>query len=325
MVDKGSSVVGKRSCMMEDRGCVVNNRGSFNNWSSFNHRGSSNKRSSSIVKAIVVSIGKAIVIPQRMRVSNQRVVINKGAVSLTMSSNTAVVVSIGISLGIGISISFSLTTLTCNNGCCGRSKRSRGKSCGKSSLQGAASFCDTVMGGQSDNWGHWGNRGNRSNMMDKRGSMMNNRGVDERSSMKKRSSMNFMRNYNWCVYNRVSNWEGKGSRGNKRSNCRSCKGSSSWSYKGSNRGSSRKVKASVEDQLRISLSLTFMKMNTVDGLVATIKRTSIARYTSNWSVEVWVAIGSIVVQGIGFRLSQAERGYGENYDHALHDVYRTAV
>merc|ERR1712117_717528 len=152
--------------------------------------------------------------------------------------------------------------------------------------------------------------------------MMNNRGMDERSSMKKRSSMNFMRNYswsfnnsfnNWCVYNRVSNWEGKGSRGNKRSNCRS------------NRGSSRKVKASVEDQLRISLSLTFMKMNTVDGLVATIKRTSIARYTSNWSVEVWVAIGSIVVQGIGFRLSQAERGYGENCDHALHDVYRTAV
>merc|ERR1719420_142119 len=273
---------------------------------------------------MVVSIGKTIVISKRMRVSNQWVVINKGAVSLTMSSNTAVVVSIGISLGISISISFSLTTFACNNGCCGRSKRSRGKSGGKSSLQGAASFCDTVMGGQSDNWGHWGNRGSRSNMMDKRGSMMNYRGMDERSSMKKRSSMNFMRNYNWCVYNRVSNWEGKRSRGNKRSNCRSYKGSSSWSYKGSNRGSSRKVKASVEDQLRISLSLTFMKMNTVDGLVATIKRTSIARYTSNWSVEVWVTIGSIVVQGIGFRLSQAERGYGENYDHALHDVYRTA-
>merc|ERR1712224_459827 len=270
---------------------------------------------------MVVSIGKTIVISKRMRVSNQWVVINKGAVGLTMSSNTAVVVSIGISLGIGIGISFSfsLTTLTCNNGCCGRSKRSRGKSCGKSSLQGATSFCDTVMGGQSDNWGHWGNRGN---MMDKRSSMM------------KRSSMNFMRNYswsfnnsfnNWCVYNRVGNWEGKGSRGNKRSNCRSYKGSSSWSYKGSNRGSSREVKPSVEDQLRISLSLTFMKMNTVDGLVATIKRTSIARYTSNWSVQVWVTIGSIVVQGIGFRLSQAERGYGENYDHALHDVYRTAV
>merc|ERR1711983_593186 len=165
---------------------------------------------------MVVSIGKTIVISKRMRVSNQWVVINKGAVSLTMSSNTAVVVSIGISLGIGI----SLTTLACNNGCCGRSKRSRGKSCGKSSLQGAASFCDTVMGGQSDNWGHWSNRGN---MMDKRGSMMNYRGMDERSSMKKRSSMNFMRNYswsfnnsfnNWCVYNRVSNWEGKWSRGN---------------------------------------------------------------------------------------------------------------
>merc|ERR1711902_209063 len=109
---------------------------------------------------MVVSIGKTIVISKRMRVSNQWVVINKGAVSLTMSSNTAVVVSISISLGISIGFSFSLTTFTCNNGCSGRSKRSRGKSCGKGSLQGAASFCDTVMGGQSDNWGHWGNRSN---------------------------------------------------------------------------------------------------------------------------------------------------------------------
>merc|ERR1711902_83363 len=149
---------------------------------------------------MVVSIGKTIVISKRMRVSNQWVVINKGAVSLTMSSNTAVVVSISISLGIGISISFSLATLTCNNGCCGRSKRSRGKSCGKSSLQGAASFCDTVMGGKSNNWGHWGNRGNRSNMMDKRGSMMNYRGMDERSSM------NFMRNYSWSFNNSFNNW-----------------------------------------------------------------------------------------------------------------------
>merc|ERR1711902_337349 len=224
MVDKGSSMVENRSCVV-NKGSSLNNRGSFNNWSSldnwssFNHRGSWDYRGSSVVEAMVVSIGKTIVISKRMRVSNQWVVINKGAVSLTMSSNTAVVVSIGIS------ISFSLTTLTCNNGCCGRSKRSRGKSSGKSSLQGAASFCDTVMGGQSDNWGHWGNRGNRSNMMDKW------------SSMKKRSSMNFMRNYSWsfnnsfndwCVYNRVSNWEGKGSRGNKRSNCRSYKRSSSW-------------------------------------------------------------------------------------------------
>ena len=31
-------------------------------------------------------------------------------------------------------------------------------------------------------------------------------------------------------------------------------------------------------------------------------------------VEVGVAVGGVVVQRIGFRLSQAERGYGENYD-----------
>ena len=31
-------------------------------------------------------------------------------------------------------------------------------------------------------------------------------------------------------------------------------------------------------------------------------------------VAISITIGSIVVQGVGFRLSQAERGYGENYD-----------
>ena len=29
-----------------------------------------------------------------------------------------------------------------------------------------------------------------------------------------------------------------------------------------------------------------------------------------------VAVGGVVVQRVGFRLSQAERGYGENYDLA---------
>ena len=72
------------------------------------------------------------------------------------------------------------------------------------------------------------------------------------------------------------------------------------------------MKAGVKEQLRISLSLTLMK--TVDRLIAgTRKRSSIARCIV-WSVQASIAIGSIVVQGIGFRLSQAERGYGENYD-----------
>merc|ERR1712165_187919 len=315
-MDKGSCVVDKGSSMVENRGCVINNRGSFNNrssldnWSSFNHRGRSNERSSSIVEAVVVSIGKAIVIPKRVRVSNQRVIINKGAVSLTMSSNTAVVVSISISFG------FSITTFTGNNSGAGRSKSSRWKSSCKSSLQGATSCCDTVTGSQANNRGNWGNGSNGSNMVDKRGSMM-----DKRGSMKKRSSMNCMRNKSWCFNNSFDNWsvhngmgngKGKGSSSNYRS--------SSWGNKGS---SSRKVKASVEDQLRISLSLTLMK--TVDRLIAgTRKRSSIARCIV-WSVQASIAIGSIVVQGIGFRLSQAERGYGENYDHALHNVYRTAV
>merc|ERR1712038_2171376 len=91
-MDKGSCVVEKRGCVVNNRGSL-NNRSSLDNWSSFNHRGRSNERSSRIVEAVVVSVGEAMVIPKRVRVSNQRVIINKGAVSLTMSSNTAVVVS----------------------------------------------------------------------------------------------------------------------------------------------------------------------------------------------------------------------------------------
>merc|ERR1712027_6487 len=127
MMDKRSCMVDKGSSVVENRSCVVNKGSSLNN------RGSCHCRGSSVVEAMVVSIGKTIVISKRMRVSNQWVVINKGAVSLTMSSNTAVVVSIGISLGIGIG--FSLTALTGNNGGGGGSKTSRGKSSGKSSLQ----------------------------------------------------------------------------------------------------------------------------------------------------------------------------------------------
>jgi hypothetical protein len=72
------------------------------------------------------------------------------------------------------------------------------------------------------------------------------------------------------------------------------------------------VKASIEEELRISLSFTLVK--TVDRLVAvTRERAGITR-CKVWSVCEGVCVGSIVVQRIGFRLSQAERGYGENYD-----------
>merc|ERR1712165_615726 len=70
--------------------------------------------------------------------------------------------------------------------------------------------------------------------------------------------------------NSMSNWKSNGSSNYGRS---SNYGSSSWVNKGS---SSRKVKAGVKEQLRISLSLTLMK--TVDRLIAgTRERTSIAR------------------------------------------------
>merc|ERR1712117_502939 len=194
---------------------------------------------------MVVSIGKTIVISKRMRVSNQWVVINKGAVSLTMSSNTAVVVSIGVSLGIGISISFSLTTFT-------------------SKVHKGGNFM-TMMNNRGSSVGYGSNMvNNRSNMMNK----------GDRMNLMRHNSWSFnYRLHNWSMGNSVSNWKCNRSGG----------------YKRSNRGSSREVKTSVEEQLRISLSLTLMK--TVDRLIAgTRERTSIAR-CSIWSVQVWVPIG----------------------------------
>merc|ERR1719318_275713 len=132
--------------------------------------------------------------------------------------------------------------------------------------------------------------------------------------------MNLMRNNsrslnnsldNRGIENRVRNWESKGG-GNW-----SGKRSSNRGYK----GSSWEMKTSIEKELRIGISVALVK--TVDRLVAVArKRASIAR-CKVWSVCIGVCVRGIVVQRIGFRLSQAERGYGENYDHALHDVYRT--
>merc|ERR1719420_459251 len=185
---------------------------------------------------MVVSIGKTIVISKRKRVGNQWVVINKGAVSLTMSSNTAVVVSIGISLGIGISISFSLTTLT-------------------SKVHKGGNFV-TMMNNRGSSMGYWSNMvNNRSNMMHKRDSV----------NLMKHNSWSFnYRLHNWSMGNSVSNWKCDRSGGYKRSSSHKRSSSwgykgSSWGYKGSNRCSSREVKTSVEEQLRISLSLTLMK------------------------------------------------------------------
>merc|ERR1719162_1191882 len=118
-VNKRGSMMDKGRCMVDKGGSVINNRGSLNNWGNFNNRSSSISMVKAIVisiwKTIVVSIRKAMVITKRVRVGSHWVVINKGAVSLTMARDTAVVVSIrisfGISFGISLSISFCFTAL----------------------------------------------------------------------------------------------------------------------------------------------------------------------------------------------------------------------
>merc|ERR1719389_35388 len=73
-------------------------------------------------------------------------------------------------------------------------------------------------------------------------------------------------------------------------------------------------------QLRVSLGLALVQP--VHGLVAGAGQgTGVARGIVGAVVVGGVpsvAVGGVVVQRVGFRLSQAERGYGENYDHALH-------
>ena len=55
-------------------------------------------------------------------------------------------------------------------------------------------------------------------------------------------------------------------------------------------------------------------MQTVDRLVTCSGEGAGISRGSVRPVEVGVAVGGVVVQRIGFRLSQAKRGYGENYD-----------
>merc|ERR1712117_634082 len=142
---------------------------------------------------MVVSIGKTIVISKRMRVSNQWVVINKGAVSLT--------------------------TLT-------------------SKIHKGSNFM-IMMNNRGSSVGYWSNMVNsRSNMMHKR----------DRVNLMRHNSWSFnYRLHNWSMGNSVSNWKCNRSGGYKRS--------SSGGHKGSDRGSSREVKTSIKDQLRISLSI----------------------------------------------------------------------
>merc|ERR1719422_2272973 len=109
-----------------------------------------------------------------MRVSNQRVVINKGAVSLTMSSNTAVVVSLGISIGFG----FSLTALT-------------------SKVHKWGDFMTMVNNGSSS-VSYW------SNMMDKRSHMMHH--WDRVDFIRHNSWCFNNRLYNGSMSNSMSNW-----------------------------------------------------------------------------------------------------------------------
>ena len=109
--------------------------------------------------------------------------------------------------------------------------------------------------------------------------------------------------------NSVSHWKNKWSwnwsnkRGSKRSSKRGSNGSNMGRWE---------MKASIEKELRLSISLTLVK--TVDRLIAVARERAGITRCKVWSVGIRVCKRGIVVQGIGFRLSQAKRGYGENYD-----------
>ena len=65
---------------------------------------------------------------------------------------------------------------------------------------------------------------------------------------------------------------------------------------------------------KLGVSLGFSLVKTVDRLVAVAWEGAGISRGGIGPVEVGVAVGGVVVQRIGFRLSQAKRGYGENYD-----------
>ena len=80
----------------------------------------------------------------------------------------------------------------------------------------------------------------------------------------------------------------------------------SSTYSISEGGGQRSGKLGVS--LGLSLVKTVDRLETVAWEGAGISRGGVR------PVEVGVAVGGVVVQRIGFRLSQAKRGYGENYD-----------
>ena len=65
---------------------------------------------------------------------------------------------------------------------------------------------------------------------------------------------------------------------------------------------------------KLGISLGLSLVQTVDRLVTGAGEGAGISRGGVRPVEVGVAVGGVVVQRIGFRLSQAKRGYGENYD-----------
>merc|ERR1719429_220617 len=139
---------------------------------------------------------------------------------------------------------------------------------------------------------HWSNMNNRGHHW---GSNSGSNGINKSILIEiLRESLQSQRSESLGSGHKMSNSWGQGSR--------------HWSIIdiGSSTSSNQRSSNWSSGNQDLGISLSFSLVESVNSLVA------VSRQGSS------ISIGSIVVQGVGFRLSQAERGYGENYDHALH-------
>ena len=180
-----------------------------------------------------------------------------------------------------------------------------------------------------NSWGSLDNCGSNSRSSNWSSCNLNwSSNLDSWGSMDKRSSNSWSNN--WGSVNNWSNWSSN-SWGNgvnktifvqilreslqRQGNISSLGGDkvSNGSCERSRHGPLIDIRSSTSSKEDLGVSFSFSLVESVDILVAVtrVERTSIARGVGMVGVGV---VGGVQVGGVGFRLSQAERGYGENYD-----------
>merc|ERR1719476_639344 len=285
-----------------------------------------------VVGVVVARVGTEVVIEG---------VVSIGAGSVGVVTIMSIVVSISVSLSISLGLSLSLPL---DQGGGHVTESTSGGPSEESRLGSAASRGDTVVRVES----HGGESGGGGNSSDNRG---RGEGPDQRGVMEEGGGDDLSVDNSGSLDHRLDNWGlgnsghwgsqggvvedwGSNGEGVKSSHSRGSNGGGGGSKGDGSRdsladgvnkpvlvqvlresvkgdrlettGGSDSISEGGGQRSKLGISLGLSLVQTVDRLVTVAGE------------GAGISRGGVVVQRIGFRLSQAERGYGENYDHALH-------